>query len=768
MLEKIIKLENVGLLASPLAKAIELKQATLVYADNGRGKSTLSAVLRACATGDADAMSARATIGSKGLPQAQLRFRLPAGGGTTVTFDKGAWDAAMPNVLVFDQAFVERNVYAGGSVDTEQHQALLDFAIGAQSVAKKRQVDAAADAQVAATKARTAADNKLQGYRGTMPLPLFLALGEEQDADAKIADFEKRIANANASVALNQRPQLKLLLTPELDLTGFAAVLASSFKQMQENAEALVKGHLETHGGNDAQRWIGDGQRFHVDGTCPFCGQATGGLDLISAYGTYFNEQYNQHVKRVASLPDLARSALSEATVASLRESMQGNSDRVQAWADQLTLACPPPDAKDLERWAQEIRVCLEEAVAKKVQQPLEPVPGEALDAASKAFDELVVALRAYNESLKSANEEIAAFKKKLDAEDVAQLQAGLTRVRLQKTRYSADVAALVKDYKDASSERETQEKAKAAARAELDQLMTATLDEYQTDINAWLNHLRTPFKIDKLKFSYQGGTTPRTEYGVVVRNQHVAAGRAAAKNAPSFSTVLSDGDKRSLALAFFLAKALHDKSHAENIVVLDDVFASLDSNRRAQTIVAMCAIATRCAQLVVLAHDAYFLLELQKALGKEGADILAMQIRRVGELSELVTADFSAMCESDYYRQYKTVYDYLNGPAPGNLLPVAQAIRPLVEGNLHRRFPGHIPEGLTVGQILGLIDSAPAGSTLAELQSESAKLHQFNNFAAAFHHNTEGKVVRTVVTDGELNPFAKAAMAFVHLGVLP
>ena len=118
--------------------------------------------------------------------------------------------------------------------------------------------------------------------------------------------------------------------------------------------------------------------------------------------------------------------------------------------------------------------------------------------------------------------------------------------------------------------------------------------------------------------------------------------------------------------------------------------------------------------------------------------------------------------------KQYKTLYDYLYGPAPPNLVPVAQALRPLVEGNLHRRFPGHIKDGLTVGQIIGIIENSPANSTLAEMQPEVPKLRQFNDFAAAFHHNTEGKAARMSVTDGELQPWAKSALNFVHLGVMP
>lgn len=389
------------------------------------------------------------------------------------------------------------------------------------------------------------------------------------------------------------------------------------------------------------------------------------------------------------------------------------------------------------------------------------------LEPAIAARDAILKALDNYNASVEAANTKIAGFKNTLRTENKTQLEESLARVRAQKARYSADVVAIVNERAQADQERAKQEKAKTTAREELDELMSSMLTEYESDINKWLTHLRTPFKVSKMNYSYVGGPTPRTEYGVLVREKHVAAGKAVA-NAPSFSTVLSDGDKRSLALAFFLAKALHKKSCAGSIVVLDDVFASFDSNRRSQTIAALCEVAKKCAQVIVLAHDAYFLYELEKVMAEEKVpEVLPLQVRRVGEFSELAPADFSVMCESDYYKRYRTTWNYLSGAAPDDLLPLAQALRALVEGNLHRRFPGLIREGVTMGVIIGLIESAPAGNPLEQLRPQVKDLRSFNEFASLFHHDTQGKIPRTSVTDGELHPFAKQAMAFVHLGTM-
>ena len=384
MLEKVIKLEGVGLFAAPLAKAVELKQATLIYADNGRGKSTLAAVLRACAGADAQAMTARATIGGTGPTRAQLRFKLPTGG-SNISFENGVWDAEMPNMVVFDQAFIERNVYAGGEVHADHHQSLLDFALGTAAIAKKKEVDDASEAMTAATKARSAADGKLQGYRGVMSVAAFLALPEEPNADEKIADYETRIANANSSASLSQRAPLKTLTLPKVEFGDFETVLKSSFKQMHQNAEALVKAHVDAHGGQDAQRWLGDGQRFLKNDSCPFCGQSTNGLDIIEAYRTFFNEQYNTHNRRIQALPSLAQRALSDGTIDSWASEFQANADRAQAWIEQLQLDCAVPDVAALKGLASEIRDCMEKAAEAKAKQPLEPLDSSVLKQAIDA-----------------------------------------------------------------------------------------------------------------------------------------------------------------------------------------------------------------------------------------------------------------------------------------------------------------------------------------------------------------------------------------------
>ena len=140
MIEKIIKLQGVGLLHDPLPSgAVVLSKTVAVYSDNGRGKSTLAAVLRAAASGEIEELSARTTLG--GTKEAACELLID---GSVLKYDGTSWTESTDAVLVFDAAFIERNVYAASSVGAEQRRGLLDFALGDEDVALTRAIEARA------------------------------------------------------------------------------------------------------------------------------------------------------------------------------------------------------------------------------------------------------------------------------------------------------------------------------------------------------------------------------------------------------------------------------------------------------------------------------------------------------------------------------------------------------------------------------------------------------------------------------------------------
>jgi wobble nucleotide-excising tRNase len=159
MLERIADIQGVGLLHQADGKRYACQKATLVYADNGRGKSTLATIFRSASTGNAALITACKTVDGTLPPKIVLQF----GSGHKVSFENGAWSEQRPELLVFDADFIGRNVHSGGVVNTDHRKNLLEFALGEAAVAARAAVDKATNDSKAAT-------NKVQGFAGQLAI----------------------------------------------------------------------------------------------------------------------------------------------------------------------------------------------------------------------------------------------------------------------------------------------------------------------------------------------------------------------------------------------------------------------------------------------------------------------------------------------------------------------------------------------------------------------------------------------------------------------
>ena len=133
MLKKLIKFDNIGLLKDGMPAPADFDIVTLVYAENGRGKSTLANVLRALGSLDAHSVIDGQTIDSDDAPHVHTMCEVNGAAGP-VTLRGGAWTGLPPEILVFDPTFVEHNVYSGQEIRPDQRQELLKFALGTESV----------------------------------------------------------------------------------------------------------------------------------------------------------------------------------------------------------------------------------------------------------------------------------------------------------------------------------------------------------------------------------------------------------------------------------------------------------------------------------------------------------------------------------------------------------------------------------------------------------------------------------------------------------
>ena len=120
MIRKIIRISNVGRFAACNAAGdVEFRKLTLIYAENGRGKTTLCDILHSLRSGNGDYIAARKTLGATDEPNIQIRLE-----NDTATFQSGAWSSLYRELAIFDSTFVHENVYAGDYISHEHKKNL--------------------------------------------------------------------------------------------------------------------------------------------------------------------------------------------------------------------------------------------------------------------------------------------------------------------------------------------------------------------------------------------------------------------------------------------------------------------------------------------------------------------------------------------------------------------------------------------------------------------------------------------------------------------
>src|SRR5438105_954141 len=114
MISRVQLLRNIGQFDSVSAAAtIPLARLTIVYSENGRGKTTLAAVFRSLATGDPIPIAERRRLAAQNPPHVVLEC---SGGPPPAVFQNNAWNRRVPDILLFDDVFVDENVHSGLAV----------------------------------------------------------------------------------------------------------------------------------------------------------------------------------------------------------------------------------------------------------------------------------------------------------------------------------------------------------------------------------------------------------------------------------------------------------------------------------------------------------------------------------------------------------------------------------------------------------------------------------------------------------------------------
>lgn len=757
MISKLIHIKHLGRFTNAITEgAVKLKKFTLVFGENGLGKSTLCDILRSLQTGEPEMLLGRATLGATSTPE----IGLLVDNERRITFTCSQWTANLPDLAIFDAAFVARNVYSGDSVDLEHRRSLYGLVIGSEGVTYARRIsdlDAASRSKSAdiRTQEQSLSAQLLLG----MSLDRFLSLQDVADVDAMIAAHEQRVAAAEEAEAIKTAPALIEVSVPAVP-TDFVPLLERGIEHVSREAESATKRHIQHHGmRTKGMNWLSEGLRFIVDNTCPFCGQdLERSLSLVQSFRAYFSDEYNTLKADIATMESLLSASLGDKVAASVDLAVERNKTSLSFWGRFVSVQLPT--ISNISAVIARSAVSCSLLLSQKRSNPLDSIrPTDEFYLSSSLLSTIQTQLELYNSTVRQANVLIEKQRMEAAGLNVATAKQELALLKATKQRYQPEMQAACEKVLSARSDKTELERQKAEAKSRLDEYSAEVMSRFERHINDYLEDFQAGFRITKSNHSYAGGV-PSTSYKITINDTEVTIGdRKSPLSSPSFKNTLSSGDKNSLALAFFLSQLRMDPGKQQRIVIFDDPFSSFDSFRREWTIRHILNIGCECRQVIVLSHDLQFLYKLWTKLNMSKDERQGLKLRVAGEGTTVIGEfNIEEAIQGVNQENLAVLSEYLSS-GKGSANDMIKRIRPVLETHLRSVSASVFAPGDTLGTMIGKIRGLDPTHSLYPLVTT---LDALNDYTKQFHHGDNQSSPNPTIDEQELRGFVKKTLTIV------
>ena len=762
MINRLQLIRNVGQFDSVDGAAnIPLARLTIIYSENGRGKTTLAAVLRSLATGDAMSIAERRRLAAQHPPHAVLDCD---GGPPSAIFENNGWNRTLPDLVVFDDVFIDQNVHSGLTVEAHHRQNLHELILGAQAVALNAQVQQLVARIEEHNRELRARENAIPvGDRGPFAIEAFCDLPARADVDEAIAEAERSLAAARDQDAVRRTPTFDSLELPGFDLTAIDEVLRRDLPAIDVATLARVQAHFAALGpGGEA--WVADGMHRVAVGpdaqsSCPFCAQDLRGSPVLQHYRVYFGEAYSSLKAAVANATSAVHQTHGGEVPAGLERAVRVIIERLQFWTRFCEVAEVAVDTAAIVRDWRAAREGLVAQLTAKQAAPLERMEiSDQTRAAVAAYERHRQTIAGVNEQLRLANQAIAIVKERAATVQAAVLSQDLARLKATKARHEPQTAVACDLYLQERAAKQTTERQRDQARVALEQHRAQVFPGYQLAINLYLARFNAGFRLDSVTYANTRGG-PTCTYNVLINNTPVPVGGAdPAPGSPSFRNTLSAGDRNTLALAFFFASLDQDRRLANRIVVIDDPISSLDEHRALTTVQEIRRLAERAGQVIVLSHNKPFMCRLWE--GTDARLRSAIEVVRDGAGSTLRAWDVSHDAVTEHDRRDAKLRTFLNTGA-GDARDIARSIRPHLEAFLRVACPSKFPPGTLLGPFRNASRQTLGTPNQILDQNSLRELEEIVEYANNFHHDTNQAWETERVNDQELRGFVERALRF-------
>lgn len=736
--------------------SITFGKLTLIHAENGRGKTSISTVLRSLLSGDPLLIQERARLGTINTPHVVVQTD---DANQTFVFQNNAWNNRYPKICIFDDVFISDNVYSGLEIQAAHRQNLHGIILGSRGVTLARQIEECTTIIAEQTKQINTLAGRLPAtYRGQLTVDQFCDLTSIPSLEQDIQVIQKRIAASSQAQSIFTTQGFGELKLPIIDVENIREILNSTVGNIEQNALNQVTRHFSRIG-EGAEQWISEGVNKVISegnqSICPFCTQNVTGSVIINHYSSYFSKEYAQHKRRIDKTYDELISSLSGDAFANFQSAVQDVINKAKYWNQFIEILPINIDLNSIRVCWQRTRVLLAQLLERKRQTPLEPINIDD-DVIINEYLQQRNQVNMLNSKLQLNNAAIDALKREVEVTDINQLQTQNAIFQATKHRYSQGLSEICETYINLRTDKSVNEDRKANLRTQLDEYRSSVFPRFEDTINTYLRRFGANFEFVNCRPSDAAGRQSTT-YQLKINNTCVNL--TAAAGTPSFKSTLSAGDRNSLALAFYFASLEQETNLNEKIIVLDDVVSSMDEHRLRVTTEIIRDLYSRVNQVVTLSHNREFLCELWECL--KGEELKAMQIIRVINGSDIAEWDPTLDSLTKYDICYKLIKEYAARDT-GNSREVAESIRFVLEGYLRVRNPDYMKPGTLLGAFIGRARELIGEPDEILNQVRLTELDALTNYANKFHHNTNPSYRTERINDGELKDYVRRTLTFI------
>ena len=733
---------------------------TLIFGENGWGKSTLADLLRSLTTNNPDIVIGRKTLAGGPAQQAVVRF-----GDQHAVFKDGAWAGIRPRIAVYDSVFVNENVFSGDVITNEHLKNQYGMVVGEEGVRRVRRIVELDNKNRENNSQSRVVEAELDGIVRAVGLEGitrkgFLALRAIADVDAKIEAKEKEEQRARRAKELKGAGEPKVLPVPT-ETEELRKSLHSTIEGIAEAAARAVRAHIAKHeeksrgGAMTHESWLESGTAFADEEECAFCGQPLDDRTLVDSYADFFSDAYKALAAGVKATRDTF-GRYEKGEYRSRAEEIVGQNETLCAyWKEAGQIEAPEPEGVEAAIEGMEAAARLLDAVFLEKQGNLtEAVAGGDVEAAITAWDQGRKEIVRLNGVIEANVAKIKALKESVDETKLPRLEKELKTLQAAKRRHEGETGAVINRLEGHEATKKRIAKEKAEEKKELNEHGRVITETLGKTINSYLGRLNAGFRIDYREPNYQG-KEPATSYQILINDVPVSP-RSTSENLAeaSFRNTLSAGDKSTLALALFLAKLNADPALGESIVVLDDPFTSLDNFRRQFTAIEIRKLCGQAAQTVVLSHDKNFLRLLWEKIDQRTIKCVAIQTGAPG-MTTIAPYDIESETRPRHITERMKIEEFVEGE-PYEAGYIRTRLRTVCEDFYRRGDPGLFREAASLEEIIRILEDAPEEHPYKGVIED---LCDINEYSRGEHHAEVEDDPSGESSDEELKGFCRRVL---------